>query len=858
MPNNSFAQKLFRLQGFQNKYIPLLMESVAQQFSLANKGALSTSDMDIRYLLTCASILAQSNNGECQDAALRIAQYVLTTHQQNKEFREAAVIVLDTMTNYAAISLAKERKYIEPNMQKDYPVPLMMDMLKRQFHHSLWNENNNRLVPINRFQEKVFCEYLSFDALSISAPTSSGKSFILLQIILDYIKVHKDAIIVYIVPTRALIQQVTADINEILKNNSIVDVVVSSVPTVIIENGSHHIYVLTQERLHWILEDNASFSPNCLIVDEAQKIGDGSRGVILQQAIEEISRRNQNTKILFASPMTENPEILLDLLSADIHKGNLSSDQITVNQNLLWVNCSNEKDRIWNMQLCLGDATFELGKFRTEYRATSTSKRLPFIAHALSDPNGGNLIYANGAAEAEKVARILYDLQIKDVDDEQLNELIKLVKKTIHVRYDLVTALKRRIAFHYGNMPLIIKNEIEKLFKAGCIKYLVCTSTLMEGVNLPAKSIFVRAPQKGRNIPMNAVDFWNLAGRAGRQGKEFQGNIICIDTNNHDLWAGTLYRTKTKYPINSSVESVLKNKGHEIIQYISNDLTGDLSRRNPLYEHAITYVMDEYTRNNGLMGAKISSFLPAEMLNGFQNAIKSMLENIEIPNDILLRHQGISPVAQQTLLNYFKGYSKDLQQLIPLMPEDSNAIDNYNKVISRIQKHIEGAPFSKYNFYKAMLVVKWMRGYTLARIISENEKFYNSEKSKIKKKLPAIIRETMRDIEEYVRFLFVKQSACYVDILSYYLSSINSELVNQVPSLNIWLEFGASQDTQIALMNLGLSRTSAIALSEYIAADNYDMKKCIEWIKATDIELLDLSLIIKEEIKQIISTSYMN
>lgn len=59
-------------------------------------------------------------------------------------------------------------------------------------------------------------------------------------------------------------------------------------------------------------------------------------------------------------------------------------------------------------------------------------------------------------------------------------------------------------------------------------------------------------------------------------------------------------------------------------------------------------------------------------------------------------------------------------------------------------------------------------------------------------------------------------------------------------------------------MNLGLSRTSAITLSEYIAADNLDMKKCIEWIKAADIEQLDISQIIKEEIKQVISASYLN
>ena len=407
-------------------------------------------------------------------------------------------------------------------------------------------------------------------------------------------------------------------------------------------------------------------------------------------------------------------------------------------------------------------------------------------------------------------------------------------------------------------MPWIVKTETERLFKVGCIKFLVCTSTLMEGVNLPAKSIFVRAPRKGRNNPMNAVDFWNLAGRAGRQGKEFQGNIICIDTNNYELWGDTLYRTKTKYPIKSSVESVLQTKGNEIIQYINNDLLGTQTRRESLYEHAITYVIEEYTRNNGLTSSKIKSLLSTEVLTDLQNIIETMLRNVKLPQDILLRHQGISPIAQQTLLSYFEGYKKDIQQLIPLMPEDFNAIDNYHKIINRIQKHIDGNASSRYNRYLAMLVVKWMRGYPLARIISDNEEFYKSDKAKAKKKLPAIIRDTMQDVEEYVRFLFIKQSACYVDILSYYLSSINSELVSQVPSLNIWLEFGASQDTQIALMNLGLSRTTAISLSEYIAADDYDMKKCIEWIKSNDIEQLDLSLIIKEEIMQVVNTSYLN
>ena len=44
-------------------------------------------------------------------------------------------------------------------------------------------------------------------------------------------------------------------------------------------------------------------------------------------------------------------------------------------------------------------------------------------------------------------------------------------------------------------------------------QYLVCTSTLLEGVNLPAKSIIIRKPTRGQGNPLNQNDFWNLAGR---------------------------------------------------------------------------------------------------------------------------------------------------------------------------------------------------------------------------------------------------------------------------------------------------------------------------------------------------------
>ena len=90
---------------------------------------------------------------------------------------------------------------------------------------------------------------------------------------------------------------------------------------------------------------------------------------------------------------------------------------------------------------------------------------------------GGCLIYSNGAADAEDTASLLFDLRPELTVDSEVEELIDLVKKTIHAQYVLAKVLSKGIAFHYGNMPLLIRNEIERLFSVGKIEYLICTST---------------------------------------------------------------------------------------------------------------------------------------------------------------------------------------------------------------------------------------------------------------------------------------------------------------------------------------------------------------------------------------------
>ena len=135
--------------------------------------------------------------------------------------------------------------------------------------------------------------------------------------------------------------------------------------------------------------------------------------------------------------------------------------------------------------------------------------------------------------------------------------------------------MKRGVAFHFGNMPSLIRLEIERLFRSGKIRFLVCTSTLIEGVNLSCRTIVLRGPRKGIDHPMGPHDFWNLAGRAGRWGDEFQGNIICIDPEDVQAWP-TGVPGRARYPIKRESDAVIEF-GDGMAAYLTHRDTLNLS-----------------------------------------------------------------------------------------------------------------------------------------------------------------------------------------------------------------------------------------------------------------------------------------
>jgi len=107
----------------------------------------------------------------------------------------------------------------------------------------------------------------------------------------------------------------------------------------------------------------------------------------------------------------------------------------------------------------------------------------------------------------------------------------------------------------------------------------------------------------------------------------------------------------------------------------------------------------------------------------------------------------------------------------------------------------------------------------------------------------------MKDVEEFARFQVPKYLSCYIDVLKQYLRSVDrGDLITADLDINILLEFGVPGGTQLSLMGLGLSRTSALALAEYIANDQLSEEGCLAWLRENDWRSLNLPILVKREI----------
>jgi len=704
------------------------------------------------------------------------------------------------------------------------------------------------------FQHR-FWEKLNAKArLAVSAPTSAGKSFVLSNFLVSQLTAGEEGNLVYIVPTRALIAQVSGDLVRRI-SRSPADGAKAEVVTVPIQADRalprSAAYVMTQERVQMMLANHPLFRSEIVVVDEAHSISEGSRGILLHWVVEELLSRNRSSQLLFASPGVRNLDVFGRAFElSDVEP--LPSFEPTVAQNFLPVRITDHDRGSVELYLVEKDIGPTLIANRELDRRMSTIAEMLVASACAFGIGAANIVYANGAAQAEEIAiRIAERFRDRETTEEQ-EALAQLVAEAVHSSYALVECVRKGVGFHYSDIPTHVRQAVEKAVADGVLDYLVCTSTLLQGVNLPAKNLFMCRPEKGKRVPLESVDFWNLAGRAGRLLKEFQGNIFLVQ---YERWERQPLRQPRQVEIAPAIEAGIAYRPQALLRAIEQTTVRDDD-----LEAMFVRLLDDYSAGrleHRLLQMQDGGLVTHEMASDVLNAVASASKRITLSPAVIRRSPNISAHKQQRLYDILVRYftstpQKAAERLVPKHPGKDGDYDSYKAILKICYRVIlRHRPQSGFHRFAALLALWWMQGRPLPLIVENQLKKAPSGDDRKRRRT---VRRTLKLVEREVRFECVRLFSCYSTILRQVLGDIGRhDLVEKIPDLPLFLEVGASDQTTISLMAIGLSRVVAAKIAIHAPSGDLDVEMVRKWLRFRPIDSLDLSPGLQAEVRDLLA-----
>lgn len=153
----------------------------------------------------------------------------------------------------------------------------------------------------------------------------------------------------------------------------------------------------------------------------------------------------------------------------------------------------------------------------------SEEERLVKLIEILNDTDQPTLVYCQSPASANKLATQLMEHDLYGVI-EQNEALVTWIRENYHPKWILAKAIEHGIGIHHGKNPRALSQHCVDLFNKGLLRCLICTSTLIEGVNTKAKNVVIY----DNKISTSKIDFFtfnNICGRSGRMFSHYIGHV---------------------------------------------------------------------------------------------------------------------------------------------------------------------------------------------------------------------------------------------------------------------------------------------------------------------------------------------
>ncbi len=323
-----------------------------------------------------------------------------------------------------------------------------------------------------------------------SAPTSFGKSLIIEEIIAS----NKYKSIVVIQPTLALLDETRKKLH---KYKELYKLLVRTTQEPSTSKGN--IFLFTAERVC-----EYAFFPKIdfLVIDEFYKLSgsrDDERSSSLNNAFYKILKKYRPQFYLLGPNIDEISEGFAEKYGAVFYK----SDYSLVDNNVI-------------------DVYSDISKEKTEEREARLFKLL------LSLPHQQTIIYCSSPGRVRQLSQKFYDyIRANNIKTNYIwLPITEWIEANISSTWSIINVLNSGIGIHDAALPKHITTSIIDYFNEdNKLKYLFCTTTIIEGVNTSAKNIVYFDKTKGKDIPIDYFDYSNIRGRAGRMMVHYTGNI---------------------------------------------------------------------------------------------------------------------------------------------------------------------------------------------------------------------------------------------------------------------------------------------------------------------------------------------
>ncbi len=409
---------------------------------------------------------------------------------------------------------------------------------------------------------------LKGESAIIQMPTSAGKTKATEMILRSAFLAERVSLAIIIAPFRALCHEIKNSLVAAFHNESTkVDELSDALQTdfdIAKLLGHQQILVVTPEKLLYVLRHAPELSAHVglLVFDEGHQFDSGTRGITYELLLTSLrSMIPVGTQKVLISAVISNAEAVGEWLNGEpnVVEGTTLTPTFRSVGFASWLDSSGRIEYVDSRNVEQNEffvpRVIERSTLRRKRRET-TSRFFPEQAlKSNGEPNpdfgktvalylglklaqnGSIAIFCGRKSTAAGVCEKVVDVIERGVplalpsefsDAQEIERLTHLHIQNLGDEAPASRSAVYGIFSHHGNTPHGIRLAVEHAMRDNLVRFVVCTSTLAQGVNLPIRYLIVTSIYQGVER-IKVRDFHNLIGRAGRAGMHTEGSILFAD-----------------------------------------------------------------------------------------------------------------------------------------------------------------------------------------------------------------------------------------------------------------------------------------------------------------------------------------